>query len=104
MGRRPELHQKLKKLFEYSAKPHVYYQPPESVKLDYPCIVYKLTGLPNKHADNLPYFEHREYELTVIDSDPESILRENVAKLKWCRFKRAFVSDNLNHFVFDLNY
>lgn len=108
MDRRPKLHRMLKELFKnlepYPVEPHVYFQPPESLKMVYPCIVYKLTDLPDGYADNLSYFEHREYQLTVIDSDPDSKLREKVAKLKWCRFIRSFTTDNLNHFVFELNY
>lgn len=102
MDRRPQLHQLLKSLFD--GTPHVYHNPPASVKMEYPCIVYKLSGLPDEHADNLRYFEHREWDLRVIDPDPDSKLREKVAKLKWCRFGRTYISDNLNHFVFTLNY
>lgn len=102
MDRRPKLHQDLKSLF--NSTPHVYHQRPSDGKLVYPCIIYRMTGLPDEHADNLRYFEHREYELTVIDPDPDSKLREKVAQLKWCRFVRSFVSDNLNHFVFSLYY
>ena len=102
MDRRPELHQILKSLFK--GTPHVYHNPPESVKLVYPCIIYKMAGMPDGHADNLRYFEHREYQLTVIDQDPDSKLRERVAGLKWCRFNRSFVSDDLCHFVFSLHY
>ena len=102
MDRRPQLHQLLKSLF--NGDPHVYHQRPSNGKLVYPCIIYKLTGLPDEHADNLRYFEHREWQLTVIDPDPDSKLREKVAKLKWCRWSNSYVSDNLNHFVFILNY
>lgn len=104
MGQRFELHKKLKMLFDYPEDPHVYFHPPESLKLSYPCIVYKLSDLPDGYADNIPYFEYRKYQLTVIDPDPESKLRDKVAKMKWCRFARTFVSDNLNHYVFELNY
>lgn len=102
MDRRPELHQLLKSLF--NGTPHVYHQRPSNTGLTYPCIIYRLSGFPDEHADNLPYFEHREWELTVIDPDPDSKLREKVAQLKWCRFVRLFVNDNLNHFVFTLYY
>ena len=102
MDRRPELHQLLKSLFK--GTPHVYHQRPSDNKLDYPCIIYHLADLPDEHADNLRYFEHREWELLVIDTDPDSKLREKVAQLKWCRFIRPYVSDNLNHFVFRLHY
>lgn len=100
--RRPELHQVLKGVF--NSNPHVYFQPPENVKLVYPCIIYKLDGMPDRFADNLEYFEHRNYQLTVIDTDPDSELREKVAKLKWCRFNRHFVADNLNHYIFTIYY
>lgn len=102
MDRRPQLQQLLKSLFD--GEPHVYHQRPSNNRLVYPCIVYKLSGIPDEHADNDRYFEHREWELTVIDPDPDSALREKVAKLKWCRLGRVFVNDNLNHFVFTLNY
>lgn len=102
MDRRPQLHQLLKSLF--NGTPHVYHNRPSQTKLQYPCIVYKMSGLPDEHADNLRYFEHREYQLTVIDGDPDSKLREKVAQLKWCRFDRSYVADDLNHFVFTLNY
>lgn len=102
MDRRPQLQMMLETLFKRT--PHVYHQPPASVHLSYPCIVYKLTGIPGEHADNERYFNHREYQLTVIDTDPDSKLREKVAELKWCRFIRSFVNENLYHYVFELNY
>lgn len=102
MDRRPQLQQMLKGLFDET--PHVYHNRPSNGKLVYPCIIYKMTGIPDEHADNIRYFEHREYELTVIDPDPDSKLREKVAALKWCRFVRPFVNDNLYHFVFILNF
>ena len=102
MDRRPQLHQLLKSLFETS--PHVYHQRPSDGRLVYPCILYRLSGIPDEHADNLRYFEHREWELEVIDPDPDSKLREKVADLKWCKFVRRFISENLNHFVFNLYY
>lgn len=102
MDRRPQLHQLLKSLF--NGAPHVYHQRPSNNKLEYPCIIYRLSDIPEDHADNLRYFEHRTYQLTLIDPDPDSKLREKVAKLKWCKFDRSYVNDNLNHFVFTLNY
>lgn len=102
MDPRPSLQLKLEALFKRD--PHVYHQPPKSVTMKYPCIVYKLTDLPNEYADNIHYMEYRKYQLTVIDTDPDSLLREKVAQLKWCKFIRSYVSDNLHHFIFELNY
>lgn len=102
MDPRPKVHQILKQCFERN--PHVYHQRPGNDGLKYPCILYKLSGIPTDHADNDKYILHREYEITVIDEDPDSKLREAVARLKWCRFNRSFVNDNLNHFIFKLIY
>lgn len=53
---------------------NVYFQPPESVKMKYPAIVYALDDIENVHADNGVYSSHRHYSVTVIDSDPDSEL------------------------------
>lgn len=101
MDPRPEVQQMLKRLFP--GNPHVYFNPPESVKLEYPCILYKLNDMDARYANNRRYMKEREYQLTVIDPDPDSELREKVALLKWCRFLRPYTADNLNHFVFILH-
>lgn len=102
MDRRPKVHQIFKSLFDKD--PHVYHQGPGSAKMQYPCIVYKLTDIPIDSADNINYREYRRYEVTVIDKDPDSALREKVAKLPQCRFVRFFVNDSLNHYVFRLSF
>ena len=99
MGQRANLHQVL-----LGKCANVYFQPPESVKLIYPCIVYKLDDMPSIYADNLPYHWDHCYQLTVIDRDPESAVREAVAGLRYCKFQRFFVADNLNHYVFRIYY
>ena len=102
MGQRQDLHQVLKSLF--TDTPHVYFQPPASVTLVYPCIVYKLDEMPAIHADNQPYHWDHRYQLTVIDRDPDSQLRERVASVRSCKMIRGFESDNLHHFVFSIYY
>ena len=104
MDRRSELHQILKGLY-INGKPHVYYQPPKDQQIDYPCIIYKLEDMPAIHADNSPYGIGHRYQVTVIDSNPESPLRERVARLPTCRMRTSpYAKDNLHHFVFSLYY
>lgn len=106
MARRHNLKQILKDLFQKD--PHVYYQPPENIQMSYPCIIYKLTNIRCKYADNSSYITKREYQLTVIDRDPDSPLLEAVieslGKKFIGRFERPFVSDGLNHYVFRIYY
>lgn len=81
---------------------NVYFQPPQSIKLKYPCVVYELANLAIAHADNYPYKHQVSYKVTVIDKDPDSILPSKIAELQSCRFDRFYTSDNLNHWAFSL--
>ena len=83
---------------------NVYFQPPESLKLKYPCIVYERSDIRKDHADNNAYHTYKQYTVTVIDEDPDSELPDKLIELQFCKFNRHFVSDNLNHDVFDLFY
>lgn len=82
----------------------VYFQPPASLIMTYPCIVYKRDDISVTHADNIPYRLTRRYLVTIIDPDPDSPLVGLVAALPMCSFNRAFVAENLNHDVFILYY
>ena len=83
---------------------NVYFQPPESVKIKYPAIIYVLDNIDNLHADNGVYSSYKRYLVTVIDQDPESPLVDIIANLPTCQFNRYYTSDNLNHWVFSLYF
>ena len=82
----------------------MYFQPSESLKMQYPAIVYSLKDIDNSYANNLVYGQSRSYEVTVIDSDPDSEIRDKVSTLPRCTFNRHYKSDNLNHYVFTLYF
>lgn len=83
---------------------NVYFQPPESVKINYPAIVYALDDIENIYADNMLYLSPRKYTVTAITKDPDSDLPNKIAVLPMCRFNRPYKSDNLNHYNFSLYY
>lgn len=83
---------------------NVYFQPPSSLEMEYPAIVYGLEDIPSTFADDGVYFFRRKYSLTVIDEDPDSLIVDKVKSLPRCRFSRHFKSDNLNHYVFTISY
>lgn len=100
MASRLELHNELLTLCN-----NAYYQPPESVKLTYPCIVYKRSTGDVRFANNSKYSYKRSYELTVIDRDPDRLLAERILMhFKMCREDRSFVSENLYHNILTLYY
>lgn len=83
---------------------HAYFQPPESLKLIYPCIVYERSSGDSQFADNHPYIYKTRYKATVIDADPDSKLVEQVARLPMCTHDMHFTKDNFNHDVFNVYY
>lgn len=101
MSTRLELHEVLCDLL---GSRNVYFQPPESVKMRYPAIVYSRDDIDNKHANNNPYMQTTAYQVIVIDEDPDSKIVDKVKKLPMSTFDRHYSSDNLNHDTFTLYY
>jgi hypothetical protein len=81
---------------------HVYFQPPENVQLQYPCIIYKRDYVETKFADGNPYTHAKRYMVTVIDRDPDSVIPDQVAELPMSVFNRFYTADNLNHDVYNV--
>ena len=83
---------------------NVYFQPPPSFQINYPCIIYKLDYQETRFSDNLPYFLQCRYLVTVVDKNPDSLIPIKIAKLKTSIFDRFYTMDNLNHTVYKLFY
>lgn len=81
---------------------NVYFQPPPTVKMQYPCIIYNRDSLDNRFADNKPYNNIKRYQVTVVDPNPDSVIHDKVSALPLCSYDRFFTADNLNHDVFNL--
>lgn len=102
MGSRLDLHADL---IDVLGSSNVYYQPPESVKLSYPCIVYSLDRLDKRDADDSNYKRIRGYSIVAIGKDPDTeIIDSMLDRFKYCRFDRRYVSDNLYHDAFIVYY
>lgn len=82
----------------------VYFQPPPSIQMSYPCIVYQRSNIRTDHANNTPYSLKKEYTITVIDPNPDSLIPDQIAMLSTADFSRHYTSDNLNHDVFTIFY
>lgn len=84
---------------------NVYFQPPESIKLKYPALVYTLYDISTKEAnDKGDYAVRVGYQITSITKDPDDPVIEKLIALPYCRFNRSFKADNLNHTVFLLYF
>ena len=82
----------------------VYYQPPASVKMQYPAIVYSRKDIDSRKADDISYIHTPVYELTVIDKNPDSEIPIQISQLPMCSYDRHYTSDNLNHDVFTIYF
>ena len=101
MGSRLELQKLLESIL---GSRNVYYQPPESIKIKYPAIIYSRNNVDNNFADDIVYMQNHTYQIIVIDANPDSEIVNKISKLPMCRYNRHYTSDNLNHDVFILNY
>lgn len=97
MGRRVQLQALLKTLCD-----NVYFQPPENIQMQYPCIVYHRDRAITRSANNKPYTHVKGYQVTIIDSDPDSEIPDKVSDLPMCLFNRFYVVGQLNHDVYTL--
>lgn len=82
----------------------VYFQPPNSVQMTYPCIVYSRDSTDTEFAGNNPYRFTKRYQVTVISDDPDTDIPDRVRELPMCVHDRTFVANNLNHYVFTLYF
>lgn len=91
----------LEKLFESK---HVYYQPPENLRMEYPAIRYSTSDIETKHADNTLYIGFKCYDIVVIDKEPDNPIIQKLLALPHSSFNRHYVTNNLNHDIIKLYY
>ena len=102
MGSRQNLHDELKELL---GTEEVHFQPPESKKLKYPCIVYSRAPGMDLSADNQNYHHFIKYNLTFMTSDPDDpIINSLISHFRMCKLVRTNCSSYLNHYHYDLYY
>ena len=101
-ARRLKLHEELIKILGSS---NVKFQPPESVKLSYPCIRYFKSNVDAKRANNSVYMTTDRYEIIVIGLDPDNDIADRILRhFPMCSYDRRYVKDNLYHDVLTLYY
>ena len=101
MASRLELQTKLEELL---GNRHVYYQPPSTVKMEYPAIVYSLNNIDIRKADNANYMSTKQYTVTVMDRMPDNSVIDKLLELPYCSYDRHYIADNLHHDVLTLYF
>lgn len=99
--------EKLRKiLMETTGLSKCYYDPPASIRMEYPCILFQLSSNYVLHADNMAYKSRFRWSVTIVDpvsTNGENYIAEMLA-LPYCAFDRHYATDNLHHYVFDIYY
>lgn len=102
MARRLQLHEKF---CEILGTRNVYFQPPESVKLQYDCIVYNVADRNDLTADDLQYRSMVGYDVTFIYRDPDSDMPDKILNsFSRIRHSQYYSVDNLHHDLFRIYY
>lgn len=83
---------------------NVYYQPPASIKINYPAIIYSLESMTNDHASNGVYLTKKAYKVIYVDSNPDNETISVLNNVIHSTFNSHYVSDNLNHYAYTIYF
>lgn len=104
LDRRLILDEKLRRILGSS---NVYFEPPTSLSMKYPCIRYKRSNIDVVFADNKAYLGHNRYEIVAIFEDADDDLPDrllyNTEDLT-LNLERPYVADGLHHYVFTTHF
>lgn len=82
---------------------NVYFDPPENLRMQYPCLRYTRAKHMPTFADNMPYKGVTAYEIIYITREVRSTeMIEALMAIPYCTHSRHYVADNLHHDVFDV--
>ena len=104
LDRRLELDARLRRIL---GSDHLYFEPPASKTMTYPCIRYSRSRIDTRHADNKVYLGKQRYEIVAIYYDVDSDLADkilyNEEDLTFTH-DRHYVADGLHHDVFTTTF
>ena len=101
MARRLQLQSNFEKLL---GSRNVYYNPPASVILQYPAIVYNDKDIGQLYANDKTYRLTNSYTVTVITRSPGNDIVDKLLEWPLCSFDRHYKADGLYHYVFTLYF
>lgn len=84
---------------------NVYFQPPSTINISYPAIIYELDKIDTFRADNKHYKLNNKYTVTLIHKNPDNDVVEKILMtFDYCSLNKTYSSDNLHHYVFEIYY
>lgn len=81
----------------------VYFQPPENVRIQYPCFVYSFDNVDTRFGNDKIYKAMDRYTIThIYGRVSDANLVDDVLSLPYASFDRSYVSDSLYHDVYTI--
>lgn len=94
-----------KELVELLGSKQVYYDPPETLKLKYPCFLYQSDIPYDVKANNHSYMYVKRYSVTYINSNPDNDMTARLLNhFGHISAGNPYTSDSLHHYPFDIYY
>lgn len=82
-----------------------YYSPPENIKMEYPCIVYKKELNPLDTANDGRYFNYNKYQLMIMDRRLDNpIIDDILDKFNTSMYVNEYWTDGIHHTIIELYY
>lgn len=83
---------------------NVYFDPPTSIKISYPCIIYKLSKHNSTYANGKKYVKKTSYDVILVDKNPDSTYCQAIEDMEYCTHDRTYRTDGLSHYAYTLFY
>lgn len=75
---------------------NIYFQPPETIKMEYDAIDYSISNKHIKRADNRAYLTYNKYTLICISHKKENpVVQKLIEELPMCSYDRGYAQNNL---------
>ena len=91
-------------LCEILGSRNVYFQPPASIAIQYPCILYMIKSKKPEFANDFKYQLRDCYDVIYVDRDPDSDVPDRISDLELSAFDRHYIADNLHHSVYSVYF
>ena len=79
---------------------NVYFQPPETLTLKYPCVIYQIIDSPSVYADGIKYKQAIKFQIMYVTKKAVDDVVDKILRNPFFNFQRFFASAGLNHYVF----
>ena len=99
---RLDLHEKL---CEILGNRNVFFQPPETLKIPNRAIIYRMSDMDQKRANNKLYSKTNRYQILFCTPNPDETVYDDILEeFEMSTLERSYRYENLNYYSISLFY